>query len=111
MTPFRCSTLRVGQQQGGAQGLTVRADLEDALAARLRLRYQVARGIKREMRTSTTGTTRLAPSGEVSSGPSNLATGRAQWRVLLDQWHGRGGDSATKAGPAERGRVIPISVA
>jgi hypothetical protein len=41
----------------------------------------------------------------------NLATGRAQWRVLMDQWHGRGGEAATKAGPAERGRVIPISVA
>ncbi len=42
---------------------------------------------------------------------ANLATGRAQWRELLDRWHGRGGDTATKATAAERGRVIPISVA
>ena len=52
---------------------------------------------------------RIRGYGHVKLG--NLATGRAQWRVLLDQWHGRGGDAATKAGPAERGRVIPISVA
>jgi indolepyruvate ferredoxin oxidoreductase len=52
---------------------------------------------------------RIRGYGHVKLG--NLATGRAQWRVLLDQWHGRGGDSATPAGPAERGRVIPISVA
>jgi indolepyruvate ferredoxin oxidoreductase len=52
---------------------------------------------------------RIRGYGHVKLG--NLATGRAQWRVLLDQWHGRGGDAASKAGPAERGRVIPISVA
>jgi indolepyruvate ferredoxin oxidoreductase len=52
---------------------------------------------------------RIRGYGHVKLG--NLATGRAQWRVLMDQWHGRGGDVATKAGPAERGRVIPISVA
>jgi len=52
---------------------------------------------------------RIRGYGHVKLG--NLATGRAQWRVLLDQWHGRGGDSATKPGANERGRVIPISVA
>ena len=52
---------------------------------------------------------RIRGYGHVKLG--NLATGRAQWRVLLDKWHGRGGDAAAKAGPAERGRVIPISVA
>jgi indolepyruvate ferredoxin oxidoreductase len=52
---------------------------------------------------------RIRGYGHVKLG--NLATGRAQWRVLLDQWHGRSGDAATKAGPGERGRVIPISVA
>ncbi len=52
---------------------------------------------------------RIRGYGHVKLG--NLATGRAQWRVLLDQWHGRGGDAATKAGANERGRVIPISVA
>ena len=43
---------------------------------------------------------RIRGYGHVKLG--NLATGRAQWRVLLDQWHGRGGDAATKAG---RGRA------
>ena len=52
---------------------------------------------------------RIRGYGHVKLG--NLATGRAQWRVLLDKWHGRGGDAATKAGANERGRVIPISVA
>ena len=52
---------------------------------------------------------RIRGYGHVKLG--NLATGRAQWRVLLDQWHGRGGDAATKPGANERGRVIPISVA
>jgi indolepyruvate ferredoxin oxidoreductase len=52
---------------------------------------------------------RIRGYGHVKLG--NLATGRAQWRVLLDQWHGRDGDSATKPGANERGRVIPISVA
>ena len=52
---------------------------------------------------------RIRGYGHVKLG--NLATGRAQWRVLLDKWHGRGGDSATKPGANERGRVIPISVA
>jgi indolepyruvate ferredoxin oxidoreductase len=52
---------------------------------------------------------RIRGYGHVKLG--NLATGRAQWRVLLDKWHGRGGDSATRPGANERGRVIPISVA
>jgi indolepyruvate ferredoxin oxidoreductase len=52
---------------------------------------------------------RIRGYGHVKLG--NLATARAQWRELLDRWHGRGGDSATKATVAERGRVIPISVA
>jgi len=52
---------------------------------------------------------RIRGYGHVKLG--NLATGRAQWRVLLDKWHGRGGDAATKPGANERGRVIPISVA
>jgi indolepyruvate ferredoxin oxidoreductase len=52
---------------------------------------------------------RIRGYGHVKLG--NLATGRAQWRVLLDQWHGRGGDGASKPTAAERGRVIPISVA
>jgi indolepyruvate ferredoxin oxidoreductase len=52
---------------------------------------------------------RIRGYGHVKLG--NLATGRAQWRVLLDKWHGRGGDAAAKAGANERGRVIPISVA
>jgi indolepyruvate ferredoxin oxidoreductase len=40
---------------------------------------------------------------------ANLATGRAQWRELLDRWHGRG-DGATKPS-SSRDKVIPISVA
>jgi indolepyruvate ferredoxin oxidoreductase len=52
---------------------------------------------------------RIRGYGHVKLG--NLATGRAQWRVLLDRWHGRAGDVATKPGANERGRVIPISVA
>ena len=52
---------------------------------------------------------RIRGYGHVKLG--NLATGRAQWRVLLDKWHGRGGDAATMPGANERGRVIPISVA
>jgi indolepyruvate ferredoxin oxidoreductase len=42
---------------------------------------------------------------------ANLATGRAQWRELLDRWHGREGDAKTKPTAAERGRVIPIASA
>ena len=52
---------------------------------------------------------RIRGYGHVKLG--NLATGRAQWRELLDRWHGRSGDDRTKPTAAERGRVIPISVA
>jgi len=38
---------------------------------------------------------------------ANAATARAQWRELLDRWHGRG--DGAKASPV--GKVIPISVA
>ncbi|HEY9027869.1 MAG TPA: DUF6537 domain-containing protein, partial [Burkholderiaceae bacterium] len=38
---------------------------------------------------------------------ANLATGRAQWRELLDRWHGR--DTGAKAPSV--GKVIPISAA
>ena len=37
--------------------------------------------------------------------------GRAQWRVLLDQWHGRGGDDGDEGRGGGLGRVIPIGVA
>jgi indolepyruvate ferredoxin oxidoreductase len=49
---------------------------------------------------------RIRGYGHVKLG--NLATGRAQWRELLDRWHGREGDAKAKPTAAERGRVIPI---
>jgi indolepyruvate ferredoxin oxidoreductase len=49
---------------------------------------------------------RIRGYGHVKLG--NLATGRAQWRVLLDRWHGRDGGDRTRPSAAERGRVIPI---
>jgi len=52
---------------------------------------------------------RIRGYGHVKLG--NLATGRAQWRELLDRWHGRTGDAKTKPTAAERGRVIPIASA
>ena len=47
---------------------------------------------------------RIRGYGHVKLG--NLATGRAQWRVLLDRWHGRGGDDGdeSRAPNSERGR-------
>jgi indolepyruvate ferredoxin oxidoreductase len=43
---------------------------------------------------------------------ASLATGRAQWRELLDRWHGRGGGDVDGASPpAAARRVIPISAA
>ena len=45
---------------------------------------------------------RIRGYGHVKLG--NLATGRAQWRVLLDKWHGRGGDAATQ-GRGQRARA------
>jgi len=52
---------------------------------------------------------RIRGYGHVKLG--NLATGRAQWRELLDRWHGREGDAKTMPTTAERGRVIPIASA
>jgi indolepyruvate ferredoxin oxidoreductase len=51
---------------------------------------------------------RIRGFGHVKLG--NLAIGRAQWRELLDRWHGRGGDSGARPAATGRGRVIPISV-
>jgi indolepyruvate ferredoxin oxidoreductase len=42
---------------------------------------------------------------------ANLATGRAQWRVLLDRWHGRGGDDDAALREGAPAKIIPISVA
>jgi indolepyruvate ferredoxin oxidoreductase len=47
---------------------------------------------------------RIRGYGHVKLG--NLATGRAQWRELLDRWHGRGDGAKASA----VGKVIPISV-
>jgi len=48
---------------------------------------------------------RIRGYGHVKLG--NLATGRAQWRVLLDRWHGREAEPPARDKP----RVIPIHVA
>ena len=40
---------------------------------------------------------------------ANLATARAQWRALLDAWHGRETDAHARHAPARK--VIPITSA
>ncbi len=54
---------------------------------------------------------RIRGYGHVKLG--NLATARAQWRELLDRWHGRGDDAPGSGGGVADARslVIPIGVA